>query len=77
MMSELVDFDIGFCIAIRSCQRHLLGCLAKTAFIAYVLIIDIWPDNQAVSPPLIARRTFRPSKHRNSRFTPRTRASWD
>jgi cold shock protein len=23
--------------------------------------IDIWPDNVAVSPPLIARRTFRPS----------------
>jgi CspA family cold shock protein len=25
------------------------------------MIIDFWPDNQAVSPSLFARRTFRPS----------------
>jgi CspA family cold shock protein len=48
--------------------------LAKNGFIAYVQIIDIWPDNQAVTPTLKARRTFRPSKHRNVRLASRNRA---
>jgi len=38
-------------------------------------MIDIWPDNQAVSPPLNAGRTFRPSKHREAEFKPRGRAA--
>jgi hypothetical protein len=28
--------------------------------LAYVVTIDIWPDHMAVSPSLIAGRTFRP-----------------
>ena len=38
--------------------------LAKATLFTLRYIIDIWPDNRAVSPSLNARRTFRPSKHR-------------
>jgi CspA family cold shock protein len=31
-------------------------------------MIDIWPDNVAVSPSLIARRTFRPSPNIDERI---------
>jgi cold shock protein len=49
--------------------------LAKAALLPYVLRIDIWPDNRAVSPLLHARRTFRPSKHRQIEPGPRACAS--
>jgi len=38
-----------------------------------IIAIDIWPDNQAVSPSLNAGRTFRPSKHRKSELKARGR----
>jgi hypothetical protein len=39
--------------------------LAMAIECAYVPAIDIWPDDVAVSPSLIARRAFRPPpKHR-------------
>jgi hypothetical protein len=37
--------------------------LVKAILGAYATAIDIWPDNVAVSPSLIARRTFRPSQN--------------
>ena len=43
--------------------------LVEDIFAAYLRGIDIWPDNIAVS--LIARRAFRPSKHRRTSFGPR------
>ena len=36
------------------------ACLAKATLMRYPSLIDIWPDNQAVSPSLYARRTFGP-----------------
>ncbi len=36
--------------------------LAKAILHAYVEYIDGWPDTMAVTPSLLARRTFRPSQ---------------
>jgi CspA family cold shock protein len=36
--------------------------LVKATLRAYVSRIDGWPDNVAVTPSLLARRTFRPSQ---------------
>jgi CspA family cold shock protein len=36
--------------------------LVKVTLHAYVSRIDGWPDNVAVTPSLLARRTFRPSQ---------------
>ena len=34
--------------------------LVKAMLCVYMTSIEIWPDHMAVSPKLIARRTFRP-----------------
>jgi cold shock protein len=47
--------------ALRDAKIH-----CKTLPLGLYPRIDIWPDHMAVSPSLIARRTFRPSKHRQT-----------
>jgi hypothetical protein len=48
-------------VIILASQGATVACLAKAAHVSYLMIIDFWPDNQAVSPSLFGGRTFRPS----------------
>ena len=48
--------------------------LVKAMLCVYMTSIDIWPDHMAVSPKLIARRTFRPPNIDEPSFRS---CSWD
>jgi CspA family cold shock protein len=68
----LVWFDRRAFAAQSGCRGSRL---AKATYSFYRLAVDFWPDNQAVSPSLNARRTLRPSKHRKAEPMMRNRAA--